>query len=106
MPLQVLIVEGPERGHERVARGRCLEAIAGWVPAGSRVLVEIDQGIVDADRSVLDPLTQRWGFSYGHMTPHSDPGLWLPDALAWSWTRGGAWRETIAALPLVIQRLE
>lgn len=29
------------------------------------------------------------------MTPHSDPGLWLPDAIGWCWTRGNHWRDTI-----------
>jgi hypothetical protein len=30
------------------------------------------------------------------LAPHLDPLLWIPDAIAWSWAKGGEWRQLVA----------
>ena len=44
-------------------------------------------------------------FTYGHLPPSSEPLLWIPDAVAWSWGRGGEWRRRVDELGLV-ERVE
>ena len=31
------------------------------------------------------------------LVPKEDPLLWVPDAIAWSWMRGGHWRQAVTA---------
>ena len=44
-------------------------------------------------------------FTYVHLFPSSEPLLWVPDAVAWSWGRGGDWRRRVGELGLV-ERVE
>ncbi|GHH64506.1 hypothetical protein [Promicromonospora soli] len=32
---------------------------------------------------------------YDHADRHSDALLWIPDAIAWCWQRGGEWRDKV-----------
>ena len=36
--------------------------------------------------------TLRWDL----LVAKADPLLWVPDAVAWSWMRGGEWRRAVA----------
>jgi hypothetical protein len=40
--------------------------------------------------------------AYRHSARHEEPLLWIPDAIAWSYTRGGAWRHQVRRLADVI----
>ena len=44
-------------------------------------------------------------FTYEHQSAHGEPLLCIPDAIAWSWGRGGEWRRRVDDLGLVA-RLE
>lgn len=35
--------------------------------------------------------------TYELLATHADPLLWIPDAVAWCWNRGGTWRDSVAA---------
>lgn len=39
--------------------------------------------------------------SYGHQPSHTDPLLWIPDAVAWAWGRGGDWKRRVEQSGLV-----
>lgn len=39
--------------------------------------------------------------SYTHTPASGEPALWVADAVAWAWGRGGRWRSTIADLDLL-----
>ena len=41
-------------------------------------------------------------FSYSHCPAPSEPLLWVADAVAWAWGRGGRWRTMIADLHLLV----
>ena len=36
---------------------------------------------------------------YEHLSPRMEPLLWIPDAVAWCWAKGGVWKDRV--LPLV-----
>jgi hypothetical protein len=40
-------------------------------------------------------------FSYDHCPAQGEPLLWVADAVAWAWGRGGRWRAMIADLKLL-----
>jgi|CXWK01.1.fsa_nt_gi hypothetical protein len=40
-------------------------------------------------------------FTYSHQRSAIEPLLWIPDALAWAWGRGGNWRRLVEDLGLI-----
>lgn len=50
--------------------------------------------VVGGDRSG-SPVT------YAHHSAASEPLLWIADAVAWAWGRGGVWRKQVVDLGLV-----
>jgi hypothetical protein len=41
--------------------------------------------------------------SVPELAAHTDPMLWIPDAVAWSWVKGGEWRDCVAPYSTVIR---
>ncbi|HEX9856702.1 MAG TPA: hypothetical protein VGC47_15430 [Acidimicrobiia bacterium] len=67
-------------------------------------MIEAREGQDERDRAAIyralgsdpnPPLT------YSHHTPTNEPLLWVPDAVAWAWGRGGSWRRWIQDLGMV-----
>jgi hypothetical protein len=73
----------------------------------TRLVIESREGRDHLDRQVLlGALQQRpTTFGYDHMPPHSDPLLWVADAVAWCSSAGGAWRERITPLVVCSQHI-
>lgn len=95
---------GPSYRTDRARRAACLEAlVADHAPERETLLyLELDQSCVDADRRVLYAATRATGcgdrLRYHHVTPGAEPLVWVPDAVAWSYKRGGEWRRRVAPL--------
>lgn len=70
----------------------------------SRLVLEAREGQDSHDRAVIysvlgpDPSPP---MAYTHHRPASEPLLWIPDAVAWAWGRGGHWRTQIEGLAMV-----
>jgi hypothetical protein len=70
-----------------------------------RLLLDARQGQDQRDRATIyqavgsspDP-----EFSYDHQPSASEPLLWIPDAVAWAWGRGGHWQTRVKDLGLVV----
>lgn len=41
-------------------------------------------------------LTDR--LTYEHLAPYMVPLLWIPDAVAWAYAKGGDWRRRVAPM--------
>ena len=85
------------------SRRRCLAAIVrDAAPAAERLVVERDESTADFDRRTLFEAVREFGcaatLTYAVSPAHSDPLLWVPDAVAWCWTAGGEWRGAVAAM--------
>ncbi|MGW1343370.1 hypothetical protein ACWCOV_20140 [Kribbella sp. NPDC002412] len=83
-------------------RRRCLEAIVRDTAAtAERLVIERDESVMDHDRDVLRAATRRHGchetLRWDLFVPKADPLLWVPDAVVWSWVRGGEWRHAVQA---------
>jgi len=81
-------------------RRRCLQAIV-RDNAGSaeRIVVEMEESTCEHDRRWLREAARHFGchdtMRWDVLVAKSDPLLWVPDAVAWSWVRGGAWRRAV-----------
>ncbi|MGA1828296.1 hypothetical protein [Microbacterium sp.] len=86
------------------AREWCLESVvdlAAQVRA-RRIILEMDDSIVATDKRTLyrtlDARDMRETVSYGHERAAAEPLLWIPDAVAWSYAKGGEWKTRAAPL--------
>ena len=70
----------------------------------SRLVLESRESQDQRDRAVIyqalgpDPAPP---LEYTHATAAAEPLLWIPDAVAWAWGRGGDWRKRVEVLGLV-----
>ncbi|PZF83083.1 hypothetical protein [Jiangella anatolica] len=89
------------------ARESCLQTmVPDLVDIGvDRLVLERDQSTVQLDKQVLYEATRKVGaaLTYHHHTPHQEPLLWVPDAIAWCWAAGGAWRQRVSARVTVFE---
>jgi hypothetical protein len=66
-----------------------------------RLVLESQVGQDELDRRVLFEALGKAGgaprgLTYHHEVPRSQPMLWLPDAIAWAYGKGGDWRARVA----------
>jgi hypothetical protein len=95
-----------EASGTRESQGReaCLVAMVAHAQASlcRQLVFERDQSIEKVDRRILFremarvPPRQRLGYEF--CSPHDEPLLWIADAVAWSYARGGDWRRRVAPL--------
>lgn len=82
-------------------RRACLDAVVrDAADTAERLVIERDESTFAFDRRVLYEATRRHRcadtMTYELLAPHADPMLWIPDAVAWCWNRGGSWRDAVA----------
>lgn len=80
-------------------RRRCLEAIVrDNAQDAERLVIERDDSTRDKDRATLHAACHRFecfDLRWELLAPKLDPLLWVPDAVAAAWTRGGHWRRLV-----------
>lgn len=97
------------QGPDRLARPQCLRALvadAGFSGAG-RLVLERDESVEAADRRVIAEELRRIGaqVDYRHCQAYEEPMLWVSDAVAWCFQKGGAWRAAISPIVADVRHL-
>lgn len=76
----------------------------------TRIVIEQDDSVVEFDRRVLYRELNARGLrdrvSYTHEKPAVEPLLWIPDAVAWSFARGGEWTNRVSPLITQVVRVD
>lgn len=105
-----VVIVSTDHDHRR-ARTACLAelmALASSTPA-ERLVIELDESHVISDRRTLLRARAALGIEpsirFDHLPRSADPGLWVADAVAWSFARGGVWRARLDGLLTAIIRL-
>ena len=98
--VQVLIYDATRHRSAKTARPACLtRLVADLAKSGASRLVE---SVVLADQRVLYRQVHAEGIAealrYDHLRAHQEILLALPDAVAWSWAKGGRWRAAVRQL--------
>lgn len=89
---------------ELIAREACLRQLVADIADArpARLIIERDESLERHDRRVLFEAVRRHGLQdcleYDLLSPKSEPMLWIPDAVAWSWAKGGQWRRRVEPL--------
>jgi hypothetical protein len=95
---------------ERDAREHCLTRIAEDLPklGCTRLTIELDESVAHRDRQVLFNATQHLAptdLTYQLVPAATEPLLWVPDAIAWCWARGGDWKQVVTPLVAKVHTL-
>lgn len=94
---------------EKVARRLCIEELTRVAhrDRARTLYIERDDTSVDADKrqiaGVLNTADAPGELAYHHLMPHEAPALWISDAVAWAYPKGGDWRRRVA--PLLGERI-
>ena len=101
----VVLYDATAHRDHRTAREACLRALVldAVKLDAERLVLELDDSRRVADTRTLNHEMRLAGATgrlrYDHMRAHEERLLSLPDAIAWSWARGGEWKA--AVLPMV-----
>lgn len=94
-------------GRDMAVRGECLTALITDLidHKASRLVIESRESMNGFDRQcILEALRKTSGtLDYLHLRPHEEPGLWLPDAIAWAYGAGGEWRRRVRPTLTVVR---
>ncbi len=92
------IYQAPPRVNELDGRQTCIERLGqdAITQTAELIVFERDDSLVRHDRRTLhrvllgpdgQPMVR-----YQHLRPYEESLLWIPDAIAWCWAKGGTWR--------------
>ncbi len=110
LPLTVRLYDAGGRP-PHAARRAALTAIAGDLRdlAVDRLVIEPDEVFVPTDKETTNSLTadlrHTTAFAFHHLPSSAEPLLWVSDATAWCYARGGRWRDTLSPILDGIVRL-
>lgn len=92
---------------ELTARQACLAKVAADAAEMSAelIVIERDDSTMSHDRRTLFQHLRGSELRYEHKRPYEDSLLWIPDAVAWSWTKGGVWRKRIEDAVEAVEQL-
>lgn len=103
--VRAIVYEADSQRHRTdiARRHACLERLVHDAAGGVEHLVlESDSSQDGRDRQDLIEFTRAAGcresLTYEHVTAAAEPLLAVPDAIAWAWARGGAWRGRVEPL--------
>lgn len=87
----------------RQQREACLRMLVADLATtrAERVVLELDEAVLDLDRTVLYRQVRELGATelrYEHLRTYEEPLLAIPDAIAWCWSNGRAWRQRVREL--------
>ncbi|MGL5823410.1 MAG: hypothetical protein ACRCYU_00875, partial [Nocardioides sp.] len=92
----------------RAGRQACLSRILDWVltEGASHLVLELDESVAAADRHLVAARFSREDDPpvYRQLRAKEEPLLWVSDAIAWSYQRGGEWRTRIE--PMITDTVE
>lgn len=94
-----------------IGREACLSGIVTHAAqrGSTKIVIERDESIEKADRQFLFQEVRRHGLksalSYDLQVPHEEPLLWIADAIAWSYVKGGEWKSRVNPLITGITRI-
>jgi hypothetical protein len=96
---------------ETDSRAMCIEALVEGLDVANNyeIIFDLDVNHLAADKRILQNSLARRGLGklveYRHEEPRFEQLLWLPDALAWTTARGGAWKAQLLKFNLITKEL-
>lgn len=112
LPVEVRIYSRSCDRHDEPARQECIRELTRYLldRGANRLVIDSrsHRDINDARtiRGALGPRASASNFVYEHLSSTSEAMLWIADAAAWCFKRGGQWRSRIDALISAVNDLD
>jgi hypothetical protein len=95
---------------DKIARTRCLEALMNdlCVNHAQRLVLDQDDSLAAADRRLISERLRSSNYPdlvYTHQKTREEPLLWVSDAVAWCYQKGGPWIAEASPLVADVRRL-
>lgn len=111
LPVEIVLYDATAYRNVKPARDACLRSVvvdAAKVTAECLVL-DLDTSCLDSDRHLLRRELGLLGMTgrlrYDHLKAHADHLLTIPDAVAWSWAKGGEWRTMVQRMVREVRKV-
>ena len=107
----VTIYDASAISSQKEARIACLESlVADAATMGAhRLVLEQDDSLVKSDKELLYQQVRKTGCAetlhYEHRRPSAESLLWIPDAVAWGWVKGGDWKRRVQPMIKDVRKL-
>ncbi|KXK58819.1 hypothetical protein AWW66_27630 [Micromonospora rosaria] len=111
LPVEVVLYDATTYRSVKSARDACLRALVADAAkvAAERLVLELDTSSEQADKRLLRRELSLAGIAdqlrYDHLRAHDDHMLAIPDAVAWSWAKGGEWQSMVRPLVREVRTL-
>ena len=86
------------------ARAWCLEQVVATLKVESeyRIVLDRDEGYEAFDKRAITLASRRAGLNrentHNHDEPEYEPLLWIPDAIAWCYSKNAEWRDRVSQM--------
>ena len=73
----------------------------------AEIVLERDLSLIDREVVFLADLIRpkKSRLTFRHVEPHSEPLLWISDAIGWAYHRGGDWKRRATSLPVTLRNV-
>jgi len=94
--------------NEKYARELCIRQMVADLQQSEQysIIFDADENHSVNDGKIIRSALQQRGMlsqvEYRHQEPSAEVLLWIPDAIAWAYARGGVWRKHISDLEMVV----
>lgn len=100
---KIIVITNSQFGISKIqARSECITKLCAIEIIQTASFLTFDStNSLDIDRRILKSAAQssaNFFPTYRHVSSKSEPLLWLPDIVAWSWGRGSDWKSQISHL--------
>jgi len=89
---------------EPAARTWCLEQVVATLKVESeyRIVLDRDEGYEASDNRAITVASRSAGLNrentHNHDEPEYEPLLWIPDAIAWCYSKNAEWRDRVSQM--------
>jgi hypothetical protein len=101
--IQVMLYDATAFRDDKLGRDAAIARLADDAAAmgATRLVLELDDSVLMSDRLIINERLAKadcYDLRYVHQRAYEECLLAIPDAVAWSWARGGHWRKTATQL--------
>jgi hypothetical protein len=109
--VEAIIYDGSRYAADKPARDACLaQLITDLIDRDvERLILETEDPTLRTDRSLIYTKLRSNGddsvLQYAHMRAYEESLLAIPDAIAWSWAKGGHWRARVSEIVTKVRKV-
>jgi hypothetical protein len=109
--VKAIVYDGRRYAANKPARDACLARLVRDLVTldVERLILETEDGALKSDKALIFAQLRSAGdgdaLQYAHMRAYEEGLLAIPDAIAWSWAKGGHWRARVSEIVTDVRKV-